>query len=208
MDFETQKTRILPDWKARLPASVMAIGAFDGVHRGHQDLIRGAVAEARATQVPAVVWTFDPPPKVVFGRAVQLCPLDEKLARIAQLGPDVIVVARFDRRYAMRDARDFMLDLGRVNPRAIHVGGDFRFGAAQSGDTDLLALRFTVRIARPTLCDAGQTVSSTRIRALRADGRDAEARALQGPFDRAQALAARMLTLDLRTTPHTEEIFS
>lgn len=202
MDFETPKTRILPDWSARLPASVLAIGAFDGVHRGHQDLIHAAVTEARDRGVPAVVWTFDPPPKVLFGRAVQLCPLDEKLARIARLGVDAIVVARFDRRYAARTASEFMTDLARVNPQTIHVGGDFRFGAGQSGDTDLLSTHTTVRIAPPTLCDAGRPVSSTRIRALRANGRNAEARTLQGGFDSAASLASRMLTLDLRPFSH------
>ena len=73
MDFTGIQTRILSDRQAHLPASVMAIGAFDGVHRGHQQLIRSAVAEARAVRVPSVVWTFDPPPKVVFGRAKPLC---------------------------------------------------------------------------------------------------------------------------------------
>lgn len=208
MDFDTPKTRIVPDWTVRFPASILAIGAFDGVHRGHQALIRRMVDEARATRVPALVWTFDPPPKVMFGRAAQLCSLDEKLARIARLGADVIVVARFDRLYAAREAHTFIDDLARVNPLAIHVGSDFRFGAGQSGDTDRLAKDFTVRIAQPTVCGDGHTVSSSRIRALRAQGREAEARALQGPFDTAQALAARMLTLDLRTSPLSEETFS
>ncbi|WP_407495210.1 FAD synthetase [Pseudooceanicola sp. MF1-13] len=208
MDFDTPKTRILPDRAARLPNSVLAIGAFDGVHRGHQALIRAAVIEARERGVPAVVWTFDPPPKVMFGRAAQLCPLDEKLARIARLGVDCIVVARFDQVYAARDARAFMADLARVSPLTIHVGGDFRFGVGQSGDTDLLATRFNVRIATPILCEAGEPVSSTRIRALRADGRDVEAQALQGDFDTGQAFAARRLLLDLRPFPHTKEALS
>lgn len=204
MDFQAEQTRIVTDWQASLPASVMAIGAFDGVHRGHQALIRGAVDQARRAHVASVVWTFDPPPKVVFGRAAQLCPLDEKLARIARLGPDLIVVARFDRLYAARSADTFLRDLARVNPQVIHVGADFRFGHRQSGDTALLSRLFNVNIAQPVICAAGETVSSTRIRALRADGRLAEARALQGPFESAACLTGRMLTQDLRfqeTTP-------
>ncbi|KZY53189.1 MAG: FAD synthetase family protein [Rhodobacterales bacterium] len=198
MDFTGIQTRILSDRQAHLPASVMAIGAFDGVHRGHQQLIRSAVAEARAVRVPSVVWTFDPPPKVVFGRAKPLCSLTEKLARIAHLGPDLIVVARFDRLYAARSAEAFMDDLAAVNPTRIHVGHDFRFGHRQSGDTDLLATRFAVTLATPVACDAGETVSSTRIRALRAAGRLAEADALQGPFDGAKQMVGRLLTADLR----------
>ncbi|EBA06891.1 FAD synthetase family protein [Sagittula stellata] len=204
MDFQAAQTRIVTDEQAALPACVMAIGAFDGVHRGHQALIRGAVAEARAAQTASVVWTFDPPPKVVFGRAAQLCPLEEKLARIARLGPDMIVVARFDRLYAGRSADRFLSDLARLNPRTIHVGADFRFGHRQSGDTALLSHHFKVNIAQPVICAAGETVSSTRIRALRASGRLTEARALQGPFESAAFLTGRMLTQDLRfeeTTP-------
>ena len=198
MDFTGQQTRILTDRQIALPASVMAIGAFDGVHRGHQHLISGAISEARATGVPSVVWTFDPPPKVVFGRAAQLCPLDEKLARIAALGPDVIVVARFDRRYAARSAEAFLDDLASANPTRIHVGDDFRFGHRQSGDVARLAQRFAVSVHAPVACAAGETVSSTRIRALRAAGLFTEADALQGPFDAARQLAGRLLTSDLR----------
>lgn len=198
MDFTGQTTRILSDHQIDLDASVMAIGAFDGVHRGHQHLISGAIREARASGVPAVVWTFDPPPKVVFGRADQLCALDEKLARIAHLGPDVIVVARFDRLYAARSADAFLADLARVNPRRIHVGADFRFGHKQSGDVARLSERFPVTVPTPVACAAGETVSSTRIRALRAAGLRGEADALQGPFDTARHLAGRLMTTDLR----------
>lgn len=206
MDFDTPRTRVEPDWRIHMPACVLAIGAFDGVHRGHQALIGGAVREARSSGVPAVVWTFDPPPKVAFGRAAQLCPTDEKLARIARLGVDVIVLARFDRTYAARGPQEFMDDLARVNPLCIHIGGDFRFGAGQAGNTDLLARRFRLKIARPIRCAAGEVVSSTRIRALRESGRIAEATDLQGPFDAGQSLAARMLLRDHTSAPLTEEM--
>ena len=81
MDFSGTGTRVVTDRQIALPASVAAIGAFDGVHRGHQHLIRAAIRDARARGVPSVVWTFDPPPKVFFGRARQLVALDQKLAR-------------------------------------------------------------------------------------------------------------------------------
>tara|TARA_R110002074_G_scaffold49292_3_gene125768 strand:+ start:4836 stop:5453 length:618 start_codon:yes stop_codon:yes gene_type:complete len=198
MDFIGQTTRIVTDRQIDLPGSVMAIGAFDGVHRGHQHLISGAVNEARTMGTTSIVWTFDPPPKVVFGRAEQLCSLDEKLARIAHHGPDVIVVAQFNRLYAGRSAETFLEDLARANPRRIHVGADFRFGHKQSGDVAQLGKRFDVTVPMPVVCADGQVVSSTRIRALRASGQRAEADSLQGPFGMASQLAGRLLTKDLR----------
>lgn len=198
MDFIGQQTRVLSDHQVDLDTCVMAIGAFDGVHRGHQHLISGAIEEARASGVRTVVWTFDPPPKVVFGQAEQLCSLEEKLARLAHLGPDVIVVARFDRLYAARSAQDFLGDIARANPRRIHVGADFRFGYKQSSGVAELAQNYAVTVPATFACGAGETVSSTRIRALRAAGLKAEADALQGPFDLPRQLAGRLLTVDLR----------
>ena len=148
MDFSGTGTRVVTDRQIALPASVAAIGAFDGVHRGHQHLIRAAIRDARARGVPSVVWTFDPPPKVFFGRARQLVALDQKLARIGLLGPDWIVVAPFHAAYARRSAEAFLADLGRIAPRRIHVGADFRFGARQSGDVALLARHFDLALAR------------------------------------------------------------
>ncbi len=155
---------------AQLSASVLTIGAFDGVHAGHQALIRGAIASARRRGVPAVVWTFDPPPKVFFGRARQLTPLAAKLARISAFAPDTIVVSEFDTAFRKMSAASYMDEIARITPQEIHVGGDFRFGARQSGDVDLLSTRFDVRIKPPVRCSAGQVVSSTRIRALREQG--------------------------------------
>lgn len=198
MDFVGQTTRVVTDRQIDLADSIMAIGAFDGVHRGHQHLITGAIKEARAVGTTSLVWTFDPPPKVVFGRAEQLCTLEEKLARIAHLGPDMIVVARFDRLYAARSAGAFLDDISRANPRRIHVGEDFRFGHKQSGDVARLGDRFDVLVPTPVACADGKVVSSTRIRALRAAGQRAEADTLQGPFDMACQLAGRLLTTDLR----------
>lgn len=204
MDLDTTKTQVLSDQQIELSACVMAIGAFDGVHRGHQALITASVQDARATNVPSVVWTFDPPPKVVFGRVPQLCSLDEKLARIARLGADFIVVASFDHSYASKSAGAFLDDLAKCHPHRIHVGQDFRFGYKQSGDVGDLEQRFSVRVAQPVNCDAGEPVSSTRIRALRAAGRQAEADALQGAFNKVSQFTGRLLTEDLRfkeTTP-------
>lgn len=197
-DFTGQPTQVVTDRQIALPGSVVAIGAFDEVHRGHQALIRAAVAEACACRVPAVVWTFDPPPKVFFGRAALLSPLNEKLARIAALGPDHIVVASFTALYASRSAGDFIADLARIAPLCIHVGADFRFGARQSGDVALLARHYRLALAAPVCCLEGQTISSSRIRHLRAAGRGTEAETLLAAPPPLVALGGRLQTLDNR----------
>lgn len=198
LDFTGAAVRVVTDRQIALSASILAIGAFDGVHRGHQALIRASVADARAAGLPAVVWTFDPPPKVHFGRAVQLLPLAERLARIAALGPDWIVVASFTAAYARRSPADFLADLARIGPRRVHVGADFRFGAGQQGDVALLARQFAVALAPVTRCAAGETISSSRIRALQAAGRRGEAACLLAPPSPLMALAAALLTTDIR----------
>lgn len=204
LDFSGAPVRVVSDRGLSLDASVIAIGAFDGVHRGHQSLIRSAVANARHLGLPAVVWTFDPPPKVFFGRARPLSTLEDKLARIAQLGPDMIVVASFTKSYCARAAGTFMDDLARLGPRRIHVGADFRFGAGQSGDTALLARRFDLCIGAPVRCAAGEVVSSTRIRALRRAGAHRDAADLQACPGIGALLAGRLQTFDtrLQEDPH------
>lgn len=198
LDFTGCRTQVLRDDQIDLPASIVTIGAFDGVHRGHQALIGRAVQQARAAGLPSVVWTFDPPPKVVFGRARQLAPVQEKLARIARLGPDYIVLAHFNRAYAARSPAAFLADLARVGPQRIHVGADFRFGAKQAGDVDLLAQHFHVALAAPVLCAQGDTISSTRIRALQEAGDTDQAAALQGDSSPSALLSGAMLTDDKR----------
>lgn len=192
-DYAGPRTMVLPEGRLDLPGSVVTIGAFDGVHRGHQALIRTAVARAAVLGVPAVVWTFDPPPKVFFAGQQQLSTLDDKLARIAMLGPDHVVVARFDDAYRRRSAEAFLAGLARLSPREVHVGGDFRFGARQAGDTDLLARHFPVRIFDPVCCAASEVVSSSRIRALRSAGRHDLAAAVQGSPQPGFLLAGRMM---------------
>lgn len=171
-------------WHSEVPqldASIVTLGAFDGVHSGHQTLISGAIRRAQALGVPSVVCTFDPPPKVFFGRAAQLCPLAQKLSRISALGPDHIVVFSFDDALRSLSAATFMDQLSRLRPHQVCVGGDFRFGAKQAGDVALLSTRFDVRVQKPVCCAQGEVVSSTRIRGLLEQGLTAAAAALLRP---------------------------
>lgn len=162
-----------------LDASVVTIGAFDAVHRGHQELLRQMIAAAQLRRLPAVVYTFNPPPKVYFRRAEALNSLAEKLERIATFRPDHVIVADFDGAYAGRTATDFVTELQRLHPHEIIVGEDFRFGSCKSGTARLLGRYFNTRILPPVRCGNGQIVSSSRIRELRRSSMVSDAAALE-----------------------------
>ena len=94
----------------------MAIGGFDGVHKGHQKLIDSARRHAEKLQLPFVVYTFDPPPRVFFQEVRLLTPLPEKLNRLRRLGVQHVVIAPFDTLYASRKAEEFHDELQKLNP--------------------------------------------------------------------------------------------
>ncbi|MGE4372059.1 MAG: FAD synthetase [Xanthobacter sp.] len=164
----------------KLCASVVTIGAFDGVHLAHQKLIAQAVAAARKLGVPAVVHTFAPAPRHFFGTAEPLMADGEKVRRLAALGADHVVVARFDDAYRRRPAAAFIADLERLGACEVWVGSDFRFGAQGAGNVAELARHVRVQVLEEVQCPAGERISSTRIRALRREGRCHEADHLQG----------------------------
>lgn len=174
------QARVHREGELALSASIITIGAFDGVHRGHQALLTRVVDEARRCGVPSVVYTFETPPKVMFQGALQLTPPAERLRRFSLFNLDHIVMARFDRDYAARPAMSFIEELGRLNPRELWVGADFRFGKDRSGDTELLGRYFPLRILEDVAECGGARISSTRLRALAGEGRRDEARLLHG----------------------------
>lgn len=163
-----------------LPGSVVTIGAFDGVHLGHQALVRYAVSRAATFGVPSVAYTFDPPPRVYFQDAPLLAPIHEKVYRLSRLGLDHTVVARFDADYASRSVEDFLEELADLNPQEVWVGADFRFGREQAGDVHTLGKRFATRVFEPVRCEDGRVISSTRIRALKVHDALGEADCLLG----------------------------
>ncbi|WP_442599761.1 FAD synthetase [Neobacillus sp. D3-1R] len=153
-----------------LPSSIVAIGAFDGVHRGHQTVIKQAVQRSKQLKVPSLIYTFDPPPRVYFQGVRVLTPLFEKLARLESLGVDHVFVTSFDQTYAKRSAYEFIESLSKLNPLEINVGEDFRFGFNREGDLNLLKQYFKVKVSKPVCCPNGKTISSTRIRQLISQG--------------------------------------
>ncbi|MGY4569628.1 FAD synthetase [Bradyrhizobium sp. USDA 3256] len=177
--FDSSAVAFHRDGELALDACVVTIGAFDGVHRGHQELLRQTIAAARRRGIAAVVYTFDPAPKVYFGQAEPLISLREKLERIATFAPDHVVVADFNQIYVRRTALDFLAELQLVRPREVIVGEDFRFGSCKGGTALLLRQHFNTRILPPVRCGDGEIVSSSRIRALRRSGLAAAAATLE-----------------------------
>jgi riboflavin kinase / FMN adenylyltransferase len=154
----------LPDAEPR-PRRV-AIGTFDGVHLGHQAVIDDA----------DTVLTFDPHPLEILHPAALpklIMPFSVKRDVIDGLGVEELVVIPFDREFAQRGAEDFIehVLIERLGATKVSVGENFRFGAKAKGDPAMLASRpeFETRVV-PLVEVDGETVSSTRIRALVAAG--------------------------------------
>jgi riboflavin kinase / FMN adenylyltransferase len=171
------KVTSLPDAERR-PRKV-AIGTFDGVHRGHQAVIAGA----------DTVLTFDPHPLEVLHPAATpklIMPFEVKRDVIAGLGVEELVVIPFDKEFAQRSAEDFVEHVleEKLDAREVAVGENFRFGAKAKGDPAMLEAHpeFETRVV-PLVEVDGETVSSTRIRALVAAGDMTGARRCLGaPF--------------------------
>jgi riboflavin kinase / FMN adenylyltransferase len=168
----------------------MAIGMFDGVHRGHQAVIRQAVDAARGTAGDCSgVLTFDPHPSRVLHAAqatALLMPLDTRVEHMLDLGVDHVFVKTFTREYARLSAEAFVPMLCESFPalRSLHVGANFRFGAGRAGDVDVLhasaaRLGIEARVLQPEHA-GGLPVSSSRIRELVSAGRMSEANTLLG----------------------------
>jgi riboflavin kinase / FMN adenylyltransferase len=171
----------------KLKGSIIAIGAFDGVHKGHQYVISQAVKRSETLQIPSVIYTFDPPPRHYFQGARILTTLEEKIKRIEQLGVDHVIVARFDHHYLKQTPEQFMDVIRKCNSHEIHVGKDFRFGQNREGDVELLKQSFHVETVSPVYCEQGTIISSTRIRKLVEQGKNHEAMNLLGlPFSMKQ----------------------
>ena len=160
----------------------LTIGNFDGVHLGHQALVRTLVADAREAGLPAAVLTFEPHPREYFhtlarqrGRdvgpePVRISTLRDRLEMLASLGVDRVHLAPFGQRVAQWPAEDFVrtcLAQG-LQARHIRIGTDFCFGAQRQGDFGMLksvGQQCGIRVlAMPTVEDAGVRISSSLIR--------------------------------------------
>jgi riboflavin kinase/FMN adenylyltransferase len=164
----------------RLRDPVVAIGNFDGVHRGHAHIFAQARALARGLDGEAVVLTFDPHPAKVLAPAFApplITPLGRKLGLIAESGVDTVVVEPFDRAFADKSADEFARDVlaAGLGARHVVVGYDFTFGKKRSGNVEKLQalgrdLGFAVTVVPPVSVD-GLVCSSTKVREFVLEGR-------------------------------------
>jgi len=174
-----------------LPCSVVTLGNFDGIHRGHQALIGGAVADARRMGIASVVLTFEPHPVKILApeRAPKmLLAHKDKMELLRLLGVDVVVIQTFDLAFAALSAEAFVRDIvvDRLKAAKIWVGQGFRFGQGRRGTVEDLVrwgagLDFQVATVDPILIE-GAPVSSSRIRQLVTEGRVDEVEALLGRY--------------------------
>lgn len=159
---------------AHLRGGVIALGNFDGFHRGHQAVVAQAVAHARAEGRPAIVATFDPHPAAYFrpdSAPFRLTTIAQRARLFAAAGADATLVLRFDAAMAALSPEAFVLDelVARHGAAGIVTGADFTFGRARAGTPRLLAelgLAHGIGIATVApVTDAAGPISSSRIRA-------------------------------------------
>lgn len=169
--------------------SAVAIGAFDGVHPGHQTLLGKLVERARGRGLASAVVCFEPLPRQYFARQplLRLTPFRDRYERIAACGVDHMLQLRFDRELAALSPEEFVAEVlvQRLRAREVWVGPDFRFGHQRRGDLTLLEelgrdAGFTV--SQIDTCEIdGERISSTRVRSALA----------MSDFDAAQRLLGR-----------------
>jgi riboflavin kinase/FMN adenylyltransferase len=201
--------------------SVVTIGVFDGVHRGHQRVVGRAVEAAAERGLPVVVVTFDPHPDEVVRPGSHppfLCTARRRAELLAGLGADAVCVLPFTQEFSRLGPDEFVhaVLVDRLHAALVVVGEDFRFGHRAAGDAALLAqlgekYDFTAE-AEPLVADDGVRISSSGIRELLAAGDVAGAardlgrpHRVEGVVVRGQQRGRRLgfPTANLETLPHT-----
>ncbi len=174
-----------------LKKSWLTIGSFDGVHRGHQEIVKRLTAGAHEHGVPAVVLTFHPHPASVLGKrkdAFYLSTPEERAELLGQLGVDLVITHPFNHQVASMSALQFMQQLNQqLNIQELWVGYDFALGKGREGNVDRLRqigmdLGYRVEVI-PAIELDGEVISSSRIRAYIFNGEvDQAARLLGRPY--------------------------
>jgi len=172
---------------ASLEDSWLTIGVFDGVHRGHQQILQRLTTGAHENNMPAVVLTFDPHPARIFGRGeLKLLTLPEERAELlAALGVDIVITHPFDQVFAATTALDFMrLVQQHLGVRHLVLGYDATVGKNREGNAVRLReigqeLGYTIEVVS-ALSDESGVISSTEIRKLIATGNVVDAARLMG----------------------------
>jgi riboflavin kinase / FMN adenylyltransferase len=184
------------DWGA----SVVTIGVFDGVHRGHQVIVGRAAESSARLGLPVVVVTFDPHPDEVVRpgpHPAHLCTVARRAELLTELGADAVCVIPFSREFSQLGPEEFVrvVLVDSLHAALAVVGDNFRFGHRAAGDVALLAelgekYDFAVD-GVPLLADGGAPITSTRIRELLAEGDAAAAAELLGRPHRVEGVVVR-----------------
>jgi riboflavin kinase/FMN adenylyltransferase len=223
---DREERRIVYRWYGldEVPAdwgkSVVTIGVFDGVHRGHQRIVARAAEIGAQRRLPVVAITFDPHPDEVVRPGSHppfLCSARRRAELLASLGADAVCVIPFTLEFSRLDPDEFVriVLVDRLHAAAVVVGEDFRFGHKAAGDVALLGklgekYEFSVE-GLPLVAD-GTAISSTTIRGLLADGDVTAAARLLGRPHRVEGIVVRghqrgralgFPTANLEMPPHT-----
>jgi riboflavin kinase/FMN adenylyltransferase len=169
----------LPQWQQQLPQNVIALGFFDGLHKGHQQVIEVAKRRAKKLGLPLSVMSFFPHPKSVLSGGKQsidyLMPLHKKKEKLAELGVDYFFIVEFNMVFASLEPQDFITQYVKaLNCQHIVCGYDYTYGKKGAGNVHTLfedgegTLGVTVV---PKVDLHGEKVSSTRIRENLSDGK-------------------------------------
>lgn len=221
MSFPDLSVKVFRDF-ADIPAgfgpSVGAIGNFDGVHRGHQEILGAVVHEAHARSARAVAVTFDPHPESVLrpDRAPRLLtPTAERLRLLARTGIDAVLLLRFDQALARMAPREFVqrVLVESLGVLSLHEGGNFRFGhraAAGVGELTAFGVEFGFDVhVHQAVRVHGLEVSSSAVRLLVAAGDMKRARWMLGrPFGvrstpvRDRGVGTRLLVPTVNLAPY------
>jgi riboflavin kinase/FMN adenylyltransferase len=187
--------RVFRTWSevpAALRGGVVALGNFDGLHLGHQAVIRRTVEIARKKGVAAAVMTFEPHPRMFFKpdqEPFRLSPFRIKARLLETLGIDYLYVQTFDREFSQRSAENFVTEIlvGGLGVSHIVVGYDYVFGHQRKGNVGILnelaaQHGFEVTAIQKLSVPEGERFSSTTIRNLLKDGKPFEAAQLLGRY--------------------------
>ncbi|TWV58389.1 bifunctional riboflavin kinase/FAD synthetase [Streptomyces misionensis] len=220
-----QRWRGLEDIPEDWGRSVVTIGSYDGVHRGHQLIIKHAVDRARELGVPAVVVTFDPHPSEVVrpgSHPPLLAPHHRRCELMAGLGVDAVLILPFTTEFSKLSPADFVVKVlvDKLHAKAVVEGPNFRFGHKAAGNVDFLTEQGKVYDFEVEVVDlyvsgtagGGQPFSSTLTRRLVAEGDVAGAREILGRPHRVEGVVVRgaqrgremgFPTANVETLPHT-----
>ncbi|MGP3948402.1 bifunctional riboflavin kinase/FAD synthetase [Streptomyces sp. 7N604] len=220
-----QRWRGLEDIPEGWGRSVVTIGSYDGVHRGHQLIIGRAVARARELGIPSVVVTFDPHPSEVVrpgSHPPLLAPHHRRAELMAELGVDALLILPFTAEFSKLSPADFVVKVlvDKLHAKVVVEGPNFRFGHKAAGNVDFLAelgrtYDYEVEVVDLFVrgeAGGGEPFSSTLTRRLIAEGDVAGAMEILGRPHRVEGVVVRGAqrgrelgypTANVETLPHT-----